>query len=116
MAMNSGGRGGRASREVWARRVGEWRRSGVSASRFCRGRGFAVSTFRWWAWRLGSSGEAAAECAGLVRIEVDAPEPACSPVPFEIVLPDGIEIRVVSGFNADALRRLLYCVEARRRC
>lgn len=105
----------RASRDVWATRVGAWRRSGVSAGRFCRGRGFAVSTLRWWAWRLGSSGDAVAS-AGLVRVEVNSPEPAKESPGFAVVFPDGIEIRVAPSFDAEPLARLLACVEGRRRC
>ena len=66
MATRIGGRGRRASGEAWARRIGEWRRSGVSAERFCRGRDFAVSTLRWWAWRLGSTVDEA-KSAGVNR-------------------------------------------------
>ncbi|MCB9615981.1 MAG: hypothetical protein H6722_26400 [Sandaracinus sp.] len=37
-----------ADRTEWARRVSEWRRSGLTAAEFCRGRDFAVSTLRWY--------------------------------------------------------------------
>lgn len=36
----------------WTKRVGAWRKSGLSAGAFCEGRGFAASTLRYWAWRV----------------------------------------------------------------
>ncbi|MCB9615976.1 MAG: hypothetical protein H6721_01160 [Sandaracinus sp.] len=42
-----------ADRSEWARRVSAWRRSGLTAAEFCRGRDFAVSTLRWYSSQLG---------------------------------------------------------------
>ena len=54
-----------ADRSEWARRVSEWRRSGLTAAEFCRGRDFAVSTLRWYSSQLGEIEEVD-----------DTPEPA----------------------------------------
>ena len=115
MATKGVERRARLSREVWTKRVGAWRRSGMSAERFCRGREFVAPTLRWWAWRLGSCREAA-ESAGLVRVEVDPPRPPTESSALAVVLPGGIEIRVAPNFEAEALERLILCVEGRRRC
>jgi hypothetical protein len=54
-----------ADRSEWARRVSEWRRSGLTAAEYCRGRDFAVSTLRWYSSQLGEIEEVD-----------DTPEPA----------------------------------------
>lgn len=41
-----------ADRTEWSRRVSAWRRSGLSAEVFCRGRGYAASTLRWYSSQL----------------------------------------------------------------
>jgi hypothetical protein len=46
-----------ADRSEWARRVSEWRRSGLTAAEYCRGRDFAVSTLRWYSSQLGEIDE-----------------------------------------------------------
>lgn len=42
-----------ADRETWAKRVASWRASGLTAAEYSAGRGFAPSTLRFWASRLG---------------------------------------------------------------
>lgn len=44
---------GMADRETWAKRVASWRASGLTAAEYSVGRGFAPSTLRFWASRLG---------------------------------------------------------------
>lgn len=42
-----------ADRETWAKRVASWRASGLTATEYSAGRGFAPNTLRFWASRLG---------------------------------------------------------------
>jgi hypothetical protein len=38
--------------EKWAKRVAEWRESGLTSVRFCEGRGYSPGGLRHWAYRL----------------------------------------------------------------
>ncbi len=39
--------------KTWARRVAQWRASGLTSERFCEGRDFTAGGLRHWAYRLG---------------------------------------------------------------
>ena len=39
-------------RETWARRVAEWKASGLSSPKFCAGKEFTAGGLRHWAYRL----------------------------------------------------------------
>ena len=68
---------GRASREVWIKRIERWRESGVGAKEF----------------------------AQQVGVEVDTPaEDRDDPI-IEVVAPSGFCIRVPARFDVDTLRR-----------
>jgi hypothetical protein len=45
---------------MWTERVRRWRGSGQTAEQFAQGQGFAASTLRYWASRLGGRASAAA--------------------------------------------------------
>ena len=103
------------SRKEWARRVAEWRRSGLPAPEFCRRRGGSAKTLRWWAWRLAAT---AAEATGLVAVEVERPRNAEAGRggAFEVQLGNGVVVRVGPSFDELALGRLLDCLVERLRC
>ncbi len=114
----------------WRRLVGEWRESGLTQAAFCRGRGVAVASFRWWKWKLGLPGRLPAEGrvqdrpAGAlpafvpVRIVERSPRPGPDPTGggFAIELPGGLVLRVPADFEAESLARLLAVVEERHSC
>jgi len=122
---------GRESREVWEKRVVRWRESGLSAKEFAAELGVNVHTLTHWAWRLGQvdraapaekrrrPAAAAPAAAPVPWLEVVAPDhaatatPSASAPPFELVLVTGRTIRVPTGFEADALKRLIAVAEAR---
>ena len=94
-------------------------------------RGLSLPAFSWWRWKLkredqeGTSSPAPEEPSGmrLVPVRVVDPE-AHSPAPlpcsasirpasrFEVLLENGICIRVPEDFDAEALSRLLRTLEA----
>ena len=43
----------KTKRAEWSRRVGQWRRSGLTATEFARRSGVNAGTLSQWAWRLG---------------------------------------------------------------
>ena len=100
-----------ATRDVWAKRVERWRKSGLSTEDFSAREGIKSKQLGWWRWKLGSS-----------LPEPPAPGPpqflpvrvvdalACPPDargPVEIALPNGRVVRVSAGFDAATLERVL---------
>jgi hypothetical protein len=109
---------GRSSREEWAKRVQRWVESGLTAPEFGAEAGVNPRTLTYWKWRLGQ--ERSAGDRGRVRgfVEVAAPVAITAvemeaPAPLEVVLRNGVRIRVPSRFDAGALKGLLAALEER---
>lgn len=112
----------RESREVWAKRIERWRASGLTAEEFASEIGVNGNTLRHWSWVLGRR-KRRGFGDGLARrtrprevafVEVAPPVPVPASVePLELVVRDGIRIRVPAAFDADALRRVIAAVEGR---
>jgi hypothetical protein len=112
----------RESREIWAKRVERWRAGGLTADEFASEVGVNGNTLKHWSWLLdrekrGTGREPArsAPPGNVPFVEVATPVTPGSPCvePIELVVRDGIRIRVPAGFDADALRRVIAAVEAR---
>ena len=88
-----------ASSETWAKRVAAWRASGRTADTFAAGHGFAGSTLRWWASRLGQRGPA------LVRV-VPVTSPAVGEAVVELGV-GGVRVFVRTGFDRALLVEVL---------
>ena len=111
---------GRASRDEWSKRVERWRESGLSGEEFATEIGVNTSSLRNWGWRLAAEkrrGERrpSTKSEPLVEfIEVVSPAIVAPPISagavFEVVLASGATVRVPSGFDGAALRRLLDAV------
>jgi len=100
--------------ETWARRVAEWKASGLTSEAYCEGKPFTPGGLRHWAYRLGAgrSPEAApVRIAKVVRIPrakapPEADERACI-VP-ELILEVGpVRIEVRTGFDRATLAAVL---------
>jgi len=102
-----------ANRAQWARRVSEWRESGLTAEKFANRRGLRLRSLYEWSSLLGRE-------AGVVRgglavqpsvVEVvglgTAFQGAAIAAAFEVTLPSGVRVGVPAGFATDDLRRLL---------
>jgi hypothetical protein len=59
-----------ADRETWARRVAEWRSSGLSSPAFCAGKPFTPGGLRFWAHRLKKEKVARRRPAGPIALRV----------------------------------------------
>lgn len=126
----------RESREVWEKRVGRWRDSGLSAREFAAEIGVNAQTLAHWAWQLGRGEPRRASSASPRRrprtiapvaappspvawLEVvadeggDRREGVASTPALELVLRADRMIRVPVGFDAESLRRLIAVVEGR---
>ena len=129
-----GGAMARASRAEWVKRVERWRDSGLTAKEFAAETGLKASTLTYWKWKL--SADARAEGAGAqppmranrkrrstcqsktlvpkaAFVELAA---AVMPAPsmLEVVLSDGLSVRVPTGFDEDTLVRVVRAVGAAR--
>ena len=112
----------RESCEVWTKRVERWRASGLTADEFASEVGIKSNTLKHWSWLLdhekrGSRPDVARRPRSreVPFVEVVTPAAPGSPSvePIELVVRDGIRIRVPTAFDADALRRVIAAVEAR---
>jgi transposase-like protein len=118
-----------ASQATWAKRVEEWRASGVSAQEFARRIGVSANSLRHWAWRLksraeptGRSGTSRERSAAMSTVQGTPVSPltfvemtaAIQGAPLELVLVNGVRVRVPPEFDASALARILDVVERRR--
>lgn len=115
----------RETREVWVKRVGRWRDSGLTLKEFAAEIGVNANTLAGWRWRLGNEGGDAQASRVPRFLEIVAPaedgdrsttpasamQPAAEP--FELILSGGQRVRVPVQFDGPALRRLVDALEAR---
>lgn len=119
-------------RSYWRDLIEQWERSGGTQEAFCAARGVAVSSFRWWKWKLGAERAGAPQSrrpkrpaapkAGPAFIPVrvvergDGFEPAACGGSFELWLAGGVRLRVPRDFEAESLARLLAVLGGQRGC
>ncbi len=108
----------RGTREQWAKRVREWRRSGLSAKEFAATAGVKRGTLTHWAWRLGKESREAARSEAPERPaaagDIFAIVPRRCDAAFELELCGGRRLRIPEEFSAEALGRLLSVLESGR--
>ena len=109
----------RDGRETWVKRVARWRDSGLTAKEFAAEMGINANTLAHWSWQLRDQQTPlrATRRRGKAPepqfVEVVAPvaaaqvPPAAKVDPLELVLHDGLCLRVPVHFDADALRRVV---------
>ena len=132
-----------SNREVeWRSRLARFRRENLTVAEFCRREGLTKHTFYAWRRRLradhekplaakaagsGARSESAAkgrverkglenssgEAGTFVPVRVVSEERACPEAPIEIVLAQGVRLRIPSGFDGPTLRRVLAVLEGR---
>ena len=105
-------------RAEWAERVGQWRRSGLTAKAFARSAGVKAGSLTHWAWRLGRDARRAGAAAQAARVPpasafVEIAAVGGAEACFELELGSGRRRRIPASFDAAALGRLLAVVEAR---
>jgi hypothetical protein len=108
---------GRASREVWIKRIERWRDSGLGAKEFAEQVGVEVDRLRHWKWQLAKENRAT-NAASAESPPSSFPFVEVTPTPaedredaiIEVVAPSGFCIRVPARFDTDTLRRVLAVV------
>lgn len=125
-------------REVWAKRVERWSDSGLTAKEYAAETGLNANTLTHWKWRLGAEARRRqraprpiVEAVQFVEVTPPAgvakapgppasvaPPPAPAPTiidePLEVILRDGLRIRVPVQFDPGALRRVVAALELAR--
>lgn len=96
---------GMADEATWAKRVAGWRASGQTAAEFAAGRGYAGSTLRWWASRLGR------ERRAFVRVVAKPADAPSGDGALEVEV-GGVRVHVRAGFDRVALVALLEVLRA----
>lgn len=87
--------------------VTSWRRGEGTQAEIAARAGMPTPTFAWWCQRLAGSSAASGR---FVAVDVE-PEVGARALSFEVVLAGGRCVRVPSGFDGDALLRLLSVLE-----
>ena len=104
----------------WLRHLRRWQASHVTVRQYCQDHQLGEASF--YAWRrtlqergllpeaFGSHALAARDVTASklpLFLSVSAPSADASTVPIDVVLPDGLTVRVAAGFDAATLRQLL---------
>jgi hypothetical protein len=100
------------AREKWRAHVRRWKESGLTRDQFAALAGLNGGTLAYWQWRLhkeGASKRAPKKSAPPKFIELTpmagwSPE---TPERIELVLTDGVVVRVPASFDDETLRRVL---------
>ena len=113
------------TRELWARRLDEWEKSGLTAVEFSKRMGLNVRTLRFWRWQLlrpnrGTSHRPSKKGKESSRPRfVEIPREEIETVSrgpgeldlIELIVRGGVRIRVPLNFDADCLRRVVAALE-----
>jgi hypothetical protein len=112
----------RATRAEWLERVRCWKASGKSRAEFAANKEYSERSLGWWAWKLGSEGEAldkkpkAAKRPRRSKSQsFELVELVTQPVPSPLAMRVGaVEVLVDRGFDREVLAGVLDVLEARR--
>ena len=119
----------RASREIWAKRVERWKDSGLSAKEFAAEFDVSPKSLMFWKWKLGQlesakSGSSTGRGKPRTRTARVAshrfvqlmPTSASTPpsTTLELVLRDGLVLRVAPGFDEATLLQVASLLGAAR--
>ncbi|HMJ10655.1 MAG TPA: IS66 family insertion sequence element accessory protein TnpB [Polyangiaceae bacterium] len=117
----------RASREIWAKRVERWKDSGLSAKEFAAELDVSPKSLMFWKWKLRQlestkGGQIAGGNKRQPRTARMAPHsfvqlvptPAPPSMALELVLRDGLVLRVAPGFDEATLLQVASLLGAAR--
>jgi hypothetical protein len=104
----------RESSEVWAKRVAQWKASGLGAKEFARRQKLSEVSLKWWKWKLGSLARARSKKTAMSPLTFVELTTAMQREPIDVVLEGGVRVRVPLDFDEATLARLLDVLERRR--
>jgi hypothetical protein len=119
------------SEDVWLERVVAWRKSGVSAAKFCEGTSYDASSLRTWSSRLGRAGKVARSPLGrrskrtprsavaFARVMTTPTRDRMNPTPLTaagrgslVVSVGPTRIELAAGFDPELLRAVVSALAA----
>jgi len=98
-------------RAEWQRRLEDCKASGLSPRKYAEREGFNADTFRWWRDIFRKEAESKTSSKKATFVEVKASN--VMPSAFEIVLINGVILRLSAGFDAAELQRVIDVIERR---
>lgn len=98
-----------ATRDTWAARVRDWKRSGLTADDYAEREGLKAGTLKWWSSQLNRSPPPTTR-PPVVEVTVAAGRTESA---LEVMLASGVRVAVPVGFDEGTLVRLLTVLEAR---
>ena len=101
----------RRNRAQWAELTQRWKRSGLTATDFARLEGLNPNTFAFWRSKLRH--EPVETPLAMVRLRTE-PRPPSHSDPLQVVMADGLVVRVGPGADLDQLAQLICVLEERR--
>ncbi len=107
------------TRSVWAKRVEDWRASGLDAVAFASKHGLSEASLKWWKWQLtrkkrSRSKKASTKRAAISPLTFVEMTPAIGGAALEVVLANGTRIRIAPDFDPVVLSRLVDVLERRK--
>jgi hypothetical protein len=119
------------TRRKWKALIEQWKKSGLTSRKFAQEAGLNHRTLERWKWRLGIEKENANqrnkfELAQNINGFIELVRPSCSHVksnslkqippndtgePLELVLGNGLRIRIPIQFNAESLKLVIKTLE-----
>ena len=100
-----------ADRETWAKRVAEWRASGLTSERFCAGRGYTAGALRSAAHTVEAQQQGAAQRLAVARVVVRPSHRVesgdATPGTGVVIELGGARVAVERGFDRDTLASVL---------
>ena len=110
-------------RRRWTELVAKWQGSGSSQAVFCREHGLNANTFNFWKLRVFRQRPVTRRNRRILKASADGdskfiPVRVATPssCEFEVCLRSGHTIRIESGFDETALRRLIGVLEQNSAC
>lgn len=104
--------------KTWAKRVTDWRASGLTASEYCSGRGFSRTALYWWSSKLRKDGpdtsgpRETVPMARVVRRPRSEPAPEIAPEMAVVLIECGdARVFVPSGVDRATLTLVLQVLE-----
>ena len=108
-----------ATGDWWAEQVTAWGESGLTGRDYALSAGVNEGTLRNWKSRLARRSEGPkvgrADRPGFVEVVLhgDQPGRGAEDATLELVLPNGVRVRIPAGFNPVVLQRVLQVLECR---
>ena len=97
----------------WRRWIELWRASGLTIRAFCARHRLATHNFYAWRRTLEQRG---IDQGLFVPVQVVADTPPVTTTTLEVVVTEGLTVRVAPGFDPPTLRQLLALLQEGRRC